>query len=287
MLNLNINKVIAVAVLLLSFFIVNISFASSITKLDAPDYEDYYDTSSDASDYSGAGESDYSGLWALGGLIVAGLIIYGLYDTYSESSNSGYGSANYTDSSPDVNDEDSDEDIDYSEEDYTEKPLTGWGDEAKDNVNPNSAWGKLRIKVFDKYGRKCAECDSTKNLTVHHKIELSLGGTNTLENLEPICRKCHEKIHNHAILEGRVGDLDNYGKNPHLNPKVKKIAKLIRDSGSVKIRYTKFDGAKSTRVISPKRVFRANKRIYVRAYCQLRGSERTFRLSRMKIVAGA
>ena len=41
----------------------------------------------------------------------------------------------------------------------------------------------------------CEKCKTAKNLTVNHKTPLSQGGTNEAENLEILCRECHEKYH--------------------------------------------------------------------------------------------
>lgn len=54
-------------------------------------------------------------------------------------------------------------------------------------------------------GNKCQECERTNDRKVdwpdqfhtHHKIYLSEGGDNSLENLAYICRRCHEKHHRH------------------------------------------------------------------------------------------
>lgn len=42
---------------------------------------------------------------------------------------------------------------------------------------------------------KCEDCKTTENLTVNHIIPVSAGGTNEAENLEILCRECHDKYH--------------------------------------------------------------------------------------------
>lgn len=42
---------------------------------------------------------------------------------------------------------------------------------------------------------KCEKCKTSKNLTVNHKTPLANGGTNEAENLEIVCRKCHDRYH--------------------------------------------------------------------------------------------
>lgn len=42
---------------------------------------------------------------------------------------------------------------------------------------------------------KCERCKTSKSLTINHKTPLSQGGTNKAENLEIVCKKCHERYH--------------------------------------------------------------------------------------------
>lgn len=39
---------------------------------------------------------------------------------------------------------------------------------------------------------KCQVCGNRQNLEIHHKIPLSLGGSNEKENLEVLCKNCHK-----------------------------------------------------------------------------------------------
>lgn len=41
----------------------------------------------------------------------------------------------------------------------------------------------------------CEKCGSIYNLEWHHKIPLSDGGNNHTENLEVLCKICHQNIH--------------------------------------------------------------------------------------------
>jgi len=36
---------------------------------------------------------------------------------------------------------------------------------------------------------------NSQNLTVNHRIPISRGGTNEAENLQILCRACHERYH--------------------------------------------------------------------------------------------
>lgn len=66
---------------------------------------------------------------------------------------------------------------------------------AKELASPK--WKKKREEVFERYGKQCVECGSTKNIQVHHLIYRKghhLWEYNVNE-LIPLCKKCHQKIH--------------------------------------------------------------------------------------------
>ncbi len=44
-------------------------------------------------------------------------------------------------------------------------------------------------------GNKCTMCKIDKNLQIHHKTLISLGGTNHYTNIVVLCRKCHVVVH--------------------------------------------------------------------------------------------
>ena len=46
-------------------------------------------------------------------------------------------------------------------------------------------------KVFAEHGAICAHCGVTENLTIDHIIPLAKGGTNDLDNLQPLCKSCN------------------------------------------------------------------------------------------------
>ena len=45
--------------------------------------------------------------------------------------------------------------------------------------------------LLDKYGHKCLKCGTTENLTEDHVLPLSLGGNNSIENIQPLCSSCN------------------------------------------------------------------------------------------------
>lgn len=66
---------------------------------------------------------------------------------------------------------------------------------AKELASPK--WKKKREEVFERYGKQCVECGSTKNIQVHHLIYRK--GHHlwdySVDELLPLCKKCHQKVH--------------------------------------------------------------------------------------------
>jgi hypothetical protein len=56
----------------------------------------------------------------------------------------------------------------------------------------SSSFRKKLLKEFDK---KCCNCGSDELVEYHHIVPLSLGGTNNLTNIAPLCYDCHKKAH--------------------------------------------------------------------------------------------
>jgi hypothetical protein len=52
---------------------------------------------------------------------------------------------------------------------------------------------KTRREIFSLYGEKCLCCGSTENLTLDHINPVKLGGKNSLDNLQPLCKSCNSK----------------------------------------------------------------------------------------------
>jgi len=77
-------------------------------------------------------------------------------------------------------------------------------------INKQTIWRNLLKNYFE---NKCCYCESTNNLHLHHKLPLSLGGSNTLGNLELVCRNCHLKLHHQINKIFRNGGIcENCGK---------------------------------------------------------------------------
>lgn len=57
----------------------------------------------------------------------------------------------------------------------------------------------LRKKIYRRDGFRCALCDSTNGLQIHHIVHRSHGGTNLPANLITLCWKCHAVAHGTRI----------------------------------------------------------------------------------------
>lgn len=55
--------------------------------------------------------------------------------------------------------------------------------------------GKLSGKEWEYiknlYGNICLRCGTNENLSIDHVIPISKGGTNTVDNVQPLCRRCN------------------------------------------------------------------------------------------------
>ena len=53
----------------------------------------------------------------------------------------------------------------------------------------------MRKAIYRRDGYRCALCDSTYALQVHHYIARGKGGTNSPHNLITLCGHCHARVH--------------------------------------------------------------------------------------------
>lgn len=51
----------------------------------------------------------------------------------------------------------------------------------------------LRAQVYERDGRACVECGSESDLSLDHIWPYSLGGEDTLDNLQTLCRPCNSR----------------------------------------------------------------------------------------------
>lgn len=64
----------------------------------------------------------------------------------------------------------------------------------------------------------CRSCNSRNNLTPHHVIFRSHGGSDKLDNLLSLCIKCHNAVHS-GHLDITVLSLDNNNLKVHFTRK--------------------------------------------------------------------
>lgn len=58
-------------------------------------------------------------------------------------------------------------------------------------------WNRFRHVVFRYYNYICQNCGryAKGELHLHHLVPIKMGGGNGWENLVPVCRDCHKRIH--------------------------------------------------------------------------------------------
>lgn len=71
------------------------------------------------------------------------------------------------------------------------------------NSGKKGGWYKIADLVRKRDNNKCVFCGAEAR-EVHHLIPLSRGGTTTMTNLVCVCKKCHEKRHNHLYKKRKI-----------------------------------------------------------------------------------
>lgn len=66
--------------------------------------------------------------------------------------------------------------------------------------------GTTAKALRDKYGNKCANCGSDKELNIHHIKPIKDGGDNSFENLILLCLICHQKEHSPHMVCGKSNE---------------------------------------------------------------------------------
>ena len=59
----------------------------------------------------------------------------------------------------------------------------------------------VRKEVYRRDGFRCALCDDTRGLQIHHVMKRSQGGTNDPMNLITLCWRCHATVHGTVMPE--------------------------------------------------------------------------------------
>lgn len=59
----------------------------------------------------------------------------------------------------------------------------------------NAEWNELCAR----YNHRCLCCGESRPLTIDHIVPISQGGSNTIDNLQPLCRSCNSRKNNRVI----------------------------------------------------------------------------------------
>lgn len=158
------------------------------------------------------------------------------------------------------------------------------GDIDGKGIAAGSSWDITRKAIFARDKYTCQSCGRKDNLTVDHIVQLSHGGTNNPENLQTLCKYCHEKKDNKKIFNKSFNHDSNYGAAGTSNSTVVAIEHAIKTSTTIKIAYTDINNRTTYREISPKHFTKEHGIPYLVAFCHLRNDKRTFRLSRLRVI---
>lgn len=141
-------------------------------------------------------------------------------------------------------------------------------------------WEQRKSLVIKNAERECESCgEDSLPLHVHHIQELTAGGSNELENLQCLCENCHDDIHS-GLLSKNI-DITK-GKNRRL------IDQALNTEQDIEFTYKDVEGNYTRRAAKPLYYTKTpHGASAVRAFCRLRGAERTFiirKMSKMKIL---
>ena len=166
----------------------------------------------------------------------------------------------------------------------TPRETNEWDSEIQGKgIAPGSSWDRIRKAVLVRDNYTCRSCRRKDNLTVDHIVQLSKGGTNSMENLQTLCRYCHEKKDNRKIFDRSFNHDSNYGSQATSNPTVQAIERAIRGHTRIRITYTDINQRVTYREITPSHFTKEHGIAYLVAFCHLRNEKRTFRLSRLML----
>ena len=74
------------------------------------------------------------------------------------------------------------------------------------------SYERNKLDMYRRDGYHCRFCKTTHNLTPHHIVFRSQGGTDDLSNLLTLCLRCHDAVHAGTlilvVLEGKEATSD-------------------------------------------------------------------------------
>lgn len=125
----------------------------------------------------------------------------------------------------------------------------------------------------------CEDCGADWQLHVHHRRQISNGGSHRPENLMLLCAECHGFRHGKDFSHRRTYRESRPGAFGH---RIQVLRLAIHEARPVRFSYRKYSGEKSTRSLSPRRFKRVGRTLCVEGFCHLRGAVRTFAVRRMR-----
>lgn len=101
------------------------------------------------------------------------------------------------------------------------------------NTSTDKSYNDLRLEYnrisFKRMLREvmppvCGNCGSDENVEYHHIVPLSIGGTNRLTNIVPLCNRCHKAFHCGQHIS-KYKNTENMGRprKATLTPEVEEI----------------------------------------------------------------
>ena len=147
-------------------------------------------------------------------------------------------------------------------------------------------WEERRKLIIQRNGSFCSSCHEEQYVYLIHDIPLSEGGTNDLQNLELICKSCHESMYGKGDI---FGSFTLGPEQSEFTEYFKEIQDAIDNNYRIRFDYKK-PKAKSwlSRVVMPERFLNipnnreSGETLCVEGFCELRQDIRVFALERMQ-----
>ena len=147
-------------------------------------------------------------------------------------------------------------------------------------------WDERKRHLIQQNGSICSSCNEEQHVYLIHEIPLCEGGTNELQNLELICKPCHESIYGKGDVFG------SFTLNPtqsEFSDQFTEIQYAIDNNHKIRFSYKK-PNAKTwmTRVVIPERFLNipnsreSGETLCVEGFCEMRQDIRVFALERMQ-----
>lgn len=145
-------------------------------------------------------------------------------------------------------------------------------------------WEERRRQVVERDGDQCSKCGNWSHLHLHHITPLSKGGSNKIINLKMLCENCHSKDHCGRDFSGEFNSSETA-----FSKRVANIRYAIANGKRINFGYRKLEEINhKQRTITPAELINVDHHrdggstLCVRGYCELRKTERTFALKRMR-----